>query len=439
MPFIVHCPYCQSPMTVPDHLAGTAATCAHCRQAIRLPAGPAVAAGGTQAAPEAAPEAAVIVPPSKRRRTRVPAWAAVLLVLAAAGLVASGVGLVRWGAARGAPKRASGSTASQPAPTIAGSADTGVSAGGGTHPFTIAVESAEPIRADSEGTPISGPQKLLWERRPGGAIDKVKERFRVTIAAKGVEHTVEVTENGEGEQVHGDRGERAMAAYHALLVVEMARVGGVTPIGRPFSGKGTVEVELVTGGDEATARGGNVFIAGVHGSYRFTRADEGGTKPTVVSNTLTIPLVVAERGGGATTPSAAGAGGLETHAEGPKARGDAVLKLVTNGSRDLRASARAAGGALKQLLGSSDSQGFAIGFVESSLSKQVKGDSFVAGQVTDVAALEAELGPPDSKVEGTTYQAQDVRALVKQTYVWGDVEVGTDGKGKIVHLSVPCD
>ena len=68
MPFIFHCPYCQSPMTVPDELAGTAAACAGCRRPITLPAGPPVPAAPQPVQPAAQlptypPQAPQVVPP----------------------------------------------------------------------------------------------------------------------------------------------------------------------------------------------------------------------------------------------------------------------------------------------------------------------------------------------------------------------------------------
>ena len=100
MPFIFHCPYCHSPMTVPDELAGTIATCAGCGRPITLPSAPVVPSGPTQAAPGTAPQLAAAPVPSKRRRRQLPALALVVVVVAVAGLVASGVALVRWGATR---------------------------------------------------------------------------------------------------------------------------------------------------------------------------------------------------------------------------------------------------------------------------------------------------------------------------------------------------
>ena len=94
MPFIFHCPYCQSPMTVTDHLAGTAATCVSCRRPITLPAGPAPAAPpqvvpptpppatsvqpAAATPPDAAAQAAPTTPP---RRRRSPAVAIVFVVI----------------------------------------------------------------------------------------------------------------------------------------------------------------------------------------------------------------------------------------------------------------------------------------------------------------------------------------------------------------------
>lgn len=155
--------------------------------------------------------------------------------------------------------------------------------------FVISVPASDPIRVEADGTPIDGPETLVYQKRPLSKTDEVLSTTEVTISDT-ADPSKQVTYKFGGEStvglpVEGDTGELPNEGYQALKLVNALSqlgAGGSTQ----FVGTGMVTVAL-------------------------TPVGVGDSNREPISNALDIPIEVVTPGADGGRPSAAAGEGVE--------------------------------------------------------------------------------------------------------------------------------